>query len=254
MAHSTTWDAAYEAAPADSDPVSEGAGNIRGDKKDTRERIAKDHYMDIGGTDADHGEHSKVTFQAPISTPSNVADKGFIYGKDVNAKIELHWLDEDDNEVQLTAVGILFGGIPAGEIILFDKDTAVAGFTLQTDKNDYLIYAGSGSGAAGLTGGADRAGGAWTISGLTASSHNHQWYKYDDDYDDDDRLYDAAGDLINVGQHNKGAGAGSGKHIMTTSESGTAPLNSYTAKVAPTVSANGAWRPVGRVFTRQARD
>jgi hypothetical protein len=107
MAHSNTWNAAYESSPADSDAVSEGAGKIRGVKLDVRERIAKDHYMDVAGTDADHGEHSQVTFQAPMATPSNVANKGFLYTKDVSSKAELHFLDEDDNEIQMTNAGAM---------------------------------------------------------------------------------------------------------------------------------------------------
>lgn len=105
MAHTRTWDAAYELDPADSDDRGEGAARIRNSRVDVRERIAKDHYMDIAGTDADHGEHSKVTLQAPISTPANVANKGFLYGKDASSKIELHWEDEDGNEIQVTAAG-----------------------------------------------------------------------------------------------------------------------------------------------------
>ena len=71
MAFTRTWNAAYEADPADSDDAAQGANRIRDMRTDIRERIANDHYMDIAGTDADHGEHEKVTFQAPIATPSS---------------------------------------------------------------------------------------------------------------------------------------------------------------------------------------
>lgn len=107
MAHTNTWNAANEASPADSDAVSEGAGKIRTLKLDIRERIAKDHYMDIAGTDADHGEHSKITFQAPISKPANVAEKGFLYDKDVDSVVELHYEDESGNEIQISDKGVL---------------------------------------------------------------------------------------------------------------------------------------------------
>lgn len=130
MAYTNTWDSSNEASPADSDPVSEGAEKIRDLKKDVRERVAKDHYMDIAGTDADHGEHSKVTFQAPIATPSNVANKGFLYGKDVGGKIELHFLDEDGNEIQLTSGGIINSAILK---------------SLGTTKGDIIVFTASGT-------------------------------------------------------------------------------------------------------------
>ena len=107
MAYTTTWDAANEAAPANTDVVSSGDDKIRELKVSIRERIAKDHYMDIAGTDADHGEHQKITFQSQIAKPTNVANKGFLYIKDVSAKAELHWEDEDANEIALTSAGAL---------------------------------------------------------------------------------------------------------------------------------------------------
>ena len=109
MAHTDTWNAAFEAAPAATDDLGDGDDVIRQLKLAIRERFALDHYMDVAGTDADHGQHSKVTFQAPIAKPTAVANKGFVYGKDVSDKIELFWLDEDDHEVQLTSVGAISG-------------------------------------------------------------------------------------------------------------------------------------------------
>jgi len=107
MAHTETWNAAFESSPADGDFIPDGPDKIRDLKLAVRERLAIDHYMDIAGTDADHGEHKKVTFHEPISTPGNVADKAFLYTKDVNSKVELHWEDEDGNEAQLTTEGAL---------------------------------------------------------------------------------------------------------------------------------------------------
>jgi len=105
MAYSETWDAAYEAVPAGTENVSDGDDRIRAFKGSIRERIEKDHYMAIAGTDADHGEHKRITFHEPIAKPTAVANKGFLYGKDVGAKIELHFEDEDGDEVQLTSAG-----------------------------------------------------------------------------------------------------------------------------------------------------
>ena len=111
MANLRVWNAAYESSPADGDNVSEGAERIRNLKTDIRERLAKDHFMDPAGTDADHGEHARVTFHAALAEdPATVAEKGFLYTKDVlNAeeelKAELFWKDEDGHALQITSGG-----------------------------------------------------------------------------------------------------------------------------------------------------
>ena len=51
------------------------------------------------------GKHRQLTFLAPIATPA--ADQGQLYSKDANSKVELHWQDEDGNEIRLTDVGRL---------------------------------------------------------------------------------------------------------------------------------------------------
>ena len=48
--------------------------------------------------------------------------------------------------------------VPAGEVILFEKDTAVVGYTLKTDVDDGLVYVTKGSVAGGEAGGAAEAG------------------------------------------------------------------------------------------------
>ena len=60
MAYTDTWNAAFEALPADANDIDEGADRIRDSKLAIRERMEKDHYMAIAGTDADHGEHKWV--------------------------------------------------------------------------------------------------------------------------------------------------------------------------------------------------
>jgi hypothetical protein len=107
MAYIDTWNAAFELLPADLNALSDGATKIRALKVAIRERIAKDHYMAVAGTDVDHGEHSKITFQAQSAKPAAVANKGFLYTKDVSAKVELFFEDEDGDEVQLTTGGVI---------------------------------------------------------------------------------------------------------------------------------------------------
>lgn len=115
MAYTTTWNASYETLPTNIENISDGAARIRNVKESIRERIAKDHYMDVAGTDADHGEHSKITLQAPLGAdPSNVANKGFIYTKDVSSVVELFWEDESGNVLQLTSGGKIILGYNNG--------------------------------------------------------------------------------------------------------------------------------------------
>lgn len=116
-----TWNAAYEAQPADTENISLGAGRIRNLKSDIQERLEVDHFH---AGDTQDGEHKKLTLGEPISTPSNVANKGFLYGKDVGGKIELHYLDEDGNEVSITSGGVLNSVSPIttrGDIIRGDS-------------------------------------------------------------------------------------------------------------------------------------
>lgn len=64
------------------------------------------HEFSTGGTNS--GDNLRIKFNASISTPTNAANKMFIYGKDVSAVIEAHILDESGNELQITSGGDLF--------------------------------------------------------------------------------------------------------------------------------------------------
>ncbi len=106
MAFTRVWNAAYEALPTDANYGYEIDNYLRQVMVDVRERIAIDHYFVPAGTDADHGQHQKITFHSQVAKPANVANKGFLYIKDVSAKAELHWEDEDGNELALTSAGV----------------------------------------------------------------------------------------------------------------------------------------------------
>ncbi len=123
-----TWNAAYEAQPADTENISLGAGRIRDFKSDVQERLEVDHFH---AGDTQDGEHKKLTLGAPIATPANVANKGFLYTKDVSSKAELHFEDEDGNEVQLTDAGaISVVTTIVGEIRLWATASAPTGWVL----------------------------------------------------------------------------------------------------------------------------
>ena len=128
-----TWNAAYESQPADTEDIDLGASRIRNLKEDISERLEIDHSWD---GDGDDGEHKKVTFTDPlVSDPANVANKGFLYTKDVSSKAELHWIDEDGNVVQITNAGALSGEFPTGTRMLFQQTAAPTGWTKDTTAN-----------------------------------------------------------------------------------------------------------------------
>ena len=105
MVFSFTWNATFETQPADTEALSLGAGRIRDLKAAISERGEIDHNWDGG---VDDGQHKKITFGAPLGAhPTNAANLGFVYTKDVSAKVELHWIDEDGNVIILTSGGSL---------------------------------------------------------------------------------------------------------------------------------------------------
>ena len=108
----TVFADAYDTAtPAGSDDPAEADDNMRRIQDAVQQRENVDHYWPLTGTevsDADTGEHRKVTLRTG-SAPAAVADKGFVYAKDVGGKAELFYRDEDGNEVQITTAGKLEG-------------------------------------------------------------------------------------------------------------------------------------------------
>lgn len=145
-----TWNAAFEAIPADSDDLSEGAQRIRDHKLSVKERLAVDHKM--AGDEFD-GEHSKVTFFAQASDPTTVTDKGYLYTKDVSGKVELFWKDEDANVTQLTSAGAISLDIPVV--------AKTGAYTVVAADKKKLIDATSGTWTLSLTAAATLGDGFW---------------------------------------------------------------------------------------------
>ncbi len=106
MAFTTTWDAAYEAIPADANDISEGAQRIRNFKRDTRERMDIDHMWDVADG-ANQGLHSRVFFGEQIADPTVGTDQGALYIKDASGNSELFYRDEAGTVVQLTIAGVI---------------------------------------------------------------------------------------------------------------------------------------------------
>jgi hypothetical protein len=113
-----------ESLPAGTDSISGGDDEIRNTKLDIRERMAIDHiWNDSTTTD---GYHKKITLnEVQTSDPTAVANRGFLYLKDVSAVVELFWEDESGNVKQLTTGGKL--NVSSTEAVLLTGDQTIAG-------------------------------------------------------------------------------------------------------------------------------
>ncbi len=113
-----------------------------------------DHYFDISGINADHGLHRRICFHSPITKPTAVVDRGFLYLKDAASKAELHWEDEDGNELQVTGAGVLFNAVlktlyDANTILAANTDNTPAALTIAEQR---IVGRITGGNIIGLTG------------------------------------------------------------------------------------------------------
>lgn len=150
-----------------------------------------------------------------------------------------------------------WASIPAGEIFLFEKDTAVTGYTLLTGVDDSLVYITKGSAAGGGTGASTKSGSTWTqpthdhgglgaYTGYTTltitqiPSHRH-------DFGSGYSSLSTVGGHVGESHHgyphqpytDYQGGGGSHRH----------DLSGLTADGTP-----NTWRPEGRNFTRQQKN
>jgi len=105
MAHTRTWNAAYEANPADTQDANLGATRIRELKQDIRERLDLDHIMD--DDDDDDGRHRVVSLIEQASDPSNLTNQHKVYSKDVGGVTEIFFRDDSGDIQQITNNGKL---------------------------------------------------------------------------------------------------------------------------------------------------
>lgn len=90
-----------------------------------KERLEVDHSW---AGDADDGAHKKLTFVEQASDPASVANRGFLYTKDVGAVTELFYEDSAGSIQQLTSAGVLSQGSPVGAVIDYAGLTEPAGW------------------------------------------------------------------------------------------------------------------------------
>lgn len=106
-----TYDFDVTIPPDTGESPTRGAERIREMKLAIQERQNADHYWALTGNevnDVNSGQHRQITFHSPISKPTEVVNKAFLYTKDVNSVVELFWLDEEGNERQLTSEGAVY--------------------------------------------------------------------------------------------------------------------------------------------------
>lgn len=175
MAFTNTWNANFEALPPDTgENISQGANRIRALKNALRERLEVDHYWDEAGTDADHGEHTKIRFHGNQATPANVANKSTLYPQLSANKLELFYKDNANQVTQLTSNGAIAytSPIPANTVMLFYADTAPTGWTIDDTVDDKAVMVTCGSANGGETGGGAHANGTWTMP--LVANHIHE--------------------------------------------------------------------------------
>ncbi len=79
---------------------------------------------------------------------------------------------------------------PSGTKMLFTQAAAPTGWVQDTSQNDRVIRVVSGTGGG--------TGGSWTVSGLSADNHNHQWYNSINSATSDDQTYNSSGAAISI--------------------------------------------------------
>lgn len=227
-AHTQNWNASYQTSPADGDNISAGAGKIRDLKRDIQERIDLDHYFDLAGTQADQGQHEKVTLRVGAA-PTAIANIGILAAIDVDTKAELHYIDEDSNEVQLTSGGALnvtIDGFASGTKMFFYQSSCPAGWT-DANVDDVVLATTGGSDAYNVAGG--NTAGTWTQPNHvhTGPEHNHQWYDFN-------------GGSVDLMARSGGAGDGTWQSNGSSVQSITASADYYTKDGGTGTTGSGA--------------
>lgn len=102
-----SWD---ETNPAGTQDISLGDDRIRELKTQIREVINVDHDFPSTGQAADNGQHKQVTLQEQADLGTGAAGATILGSQTSGGKGELFYVDEDDNDIQLTKGGALYLG------------------------------------------------------------------------------------------------------------------------------------------------
>ena len=138
--------------------------------------LSRDHNFP-GTPTTDDGEHLKITLHAPLADdPTAETDKGFLYLKDVSAKAELFFKDEDGHEIQLTTGGVIN---MAGVMFLAGAQDVSGAKTFQAT----LTMSGANIAMAG----------AETVDGVDVSAHKEGTAKAQHDGGVGDHTHESTG-------------------------------------------------------------
>lgn len=136
-----TWDAAYEAQPADTENINLGATRIRNFKEDIQERVVVDHSF---AGDENDGIHLKVTMPNS-AVPTFPATMGGLYAVDDATSIDLYWRDEDGNtNTRITRNGGLnptfAGAVSVGGLLTANALVVVGAAQFVNDPNIEISF------------------------------------------------------------------------------------------------------------------
>lgn len=152
MPFTNTWDAAFEAAPADNEDINLGANRIRALKVAVRERMQVDHEWE---DDQQDGKHNKLTLVPQDAAPATASPDAFLFTMVLAGFTELLYKDNAGNLMQLTEGGRLYpfsiGDFSVGEDLAVNANAVIGGTTsFATDTiNGFAAFA-NGSGDAVL--------------------------------------------------------------------------------------------------------
>jgi len=146
--------------PAGNDSPREADDRMREAKAATQERLNVDHYWTASASNtydgADTGEHRFVTIHEPNTIAAVDESKGVIHTKDVSGIAELFYINENEQDVQITTAGYL-NAAASNAMLLTGNQTAAgiktfssapvfsAGFSVgaDTDIGNYALTAKS---------------------------------------------------------------------------------------------------------------
>lgn len=142
--HEYTWN---NNEPVSSSKAGLGATEIAKSRKMTYERVAVDHNMGgvLTASSNQDGTHKQVTLQTKTSSPAALAGAGKLYAKTINGIVELCYLDNNGNEVQLTVDGTLPFGVEPIYAKYSNSVDRVIGSTYTTVNFDTQVEAENGT-------------------------------------------------------------------------------------------------------------
>jgi len=148
--------------------------------------------------------------------------------------------------------GGAYSDVPQSQIMLFESDTAITGFSLLTNKNDMVVYITKGSAAGGAAAGTDQGTETFPNHQHTQNTHQHTLGNHTHTFSGSTSFEFKVGPDINYT-------GGTDRHYHT--------YNDVTAAAAGNTGSGGgdntgnqsapiswaSWKPIGRNFTRQQR-